>query len=415
MRRGGLGVALLAAVMCGCGEAGIDLPFGEAGANAGEASGPGPWPTSRVKDYSTDYGIDWIQSAGIDEAHNIWLLREREIGVLRPGSDGPVWTANVGQASKPFGKDALALGSTVICGGSEGRAYVGYRTYDLTQPQRGDPDDPEYRKGDLDVVRLEPDGRVRLEAHLGETTDNSGYTHLGLRNSNDWHYDEDRTVLTCQRVTRGRDRGEVYIGTNHGVSRIRGLRYNSHRHPVWDVNGSLRIGYSHALGIAWNGDVLIGNEWKVAIISPPEALEDFENHDRAPWQLNAWAEEVNSLEEMDEWRAFQQTRDGAYYLGSARYGLWRMTRTQWVGDAQFEAVRALPSKQVLALAATDDGALYIGTEDAGLWRMSPDGELSQVSDVDGQKVTQLVHDPSVRPQMLLVVADARLTVLRIDG
>jgi hypothetical protein len=400
--------ALAVALVSSCGPNGLQLPF----VGDDEPSGPGPWPDVPFKDYSKDYGIDWVQSVGVDAAHNVWVLRERQIGVLRGGSSSVVWTSNVGQASRAFGRESLAMGSTVICGGEAGRAYVGYWTYDSPQPYRNSPEDPEYRKGDLDVVRLKDDGHVVLEAHLGETTDRSGYKHLGIRNSNDWHWDEDRTVLTCQRVMRGRDKGELYIATNHGVTRIRGLTYNSHRHAEWAANGAERIGYNHGLGIGQNGDVLMANEWKVAIITPPERLEDFESHERAPWQVNAWASELNSLEAMDHWRAFQQTKDGRYWVGSEQYGLWRMERTQdgWV--AKFERAKELPSSEVLALAGADDGSLFVGTGNAGLWRMKPDGGFVRVHQVNGRRVTQLVYDPSVKPAMLYVVADAQLSVVR---
>lgn len=390
----------------GCGPTSNDTDTGDG------PKGPGPWPTDAYKNYSVDYGIDWVQSVGIDDGDNLWLLRDREIGVLRPGETKPLWVKNLGQAREPFGKNAPAMGSTVICGGAAGRAYVGYWTYDLDDPYRQSPDDVEFTRGDLDVVALSGDGvQITLETHLSETTDHSGY-HIGIRNSNDWHYDEDRSVLTCQRVMHGPFKGELYIGTNHGVTRIRGLTYNAHRHPVWDVNGSLRIGYSYGLGIGQNGDVLIANQWKVAIITPPEALEDFEKNEKSPWQLDTWAEELNSLEKMDEWRAFQQLEDGRYFLGSEAYGLWQMERTQWTGDANFKQVKGAPSKHILALAAAEDGSLFVGTEDQGLWRMLTDGTFEKVGSVNGKKITQLVYDPNVSPPMLLVVADATLQVVR---
>jgi hypothetical protein len=381
------------------------------GDDSEESLGPGPWPNVPFKNYTTDYGIDWVQSVGLDEGGNIWVLREREIGVLRPGTSTAVWASKLGQASSHFGRGGAALGSTVICGGEAGRAYVGYKTYELPQPQRKSPDDPEFRKGDLDVVRLKDD-RIVLEAHLGQTTDRSGYSHLGIRNSNDWHYDEDRSVLTCQRVMRGRQKGDLYIGTNHGVTRIRGLVYSAHRHSVWDTGGTLRIGYNYGLGIGQNGDVLLANEWKVAILAPPDALEDFADSERAPWKLDTWAEELNSLADMDYWRAIQQTKDGRYWVGSEGFGLWRMEPGQSVGDARFERVKGLPSNSVLALAAASDGSLFIGTGDAGLWRMRPGGKIEEIPEVTGRRVTQLVYDPTVKPGMLFVVSDATLSVLR---
>ncbi len=380
--------------------------------DAGSITGtPGPWPTDAVKNYSVDYGIGPVQSVGIDEAHNLWLLDGARIGVLRPGTSQPVWTSHVGQASQPFGAGALAGGSTVICGGSPGRAYVGYWTYDLPVPYRQDPSDPEYLKGDLDAVRLHVDGSVSLEAHLGETTDSSGYKHLGLRNTNDFHYDEDRSVLVCQRVMRGPHAGELYIGTNHGVTRIQGLVYNSHRHPVWDVNGSLRIGYSYGLGIARNGDVLIANEWKIGIVPPPAALRDWDNHSVAPYRINTYVHSLNALEEMDYWRGFEQTVDGTYYLGSQRYGLWSFQLPASGSPQSYSKVAGLPTDRISALAATEDGSLFVGTEDQGLLRLDPQKQLAPVA-VSGARVRQLVYDPSVSPSILLVLTEAGLTVLR---
>ncbi len=403
MRVGGLlwAIGLMGGVAACAPGAGVDLP-----------DGPGPWPEAPAVDYSAKYNLGRVQSVGVDAAHQLWLLDGARIGVLRPGDSAPRWTSHVGQASKGFGPEGLALGSTVICGGAANRAYVGYRADDLKQVRRESPDDPEFLKGDLDVVTVNSEGTISLETHLGKTTSTSGYDRLGIRNTNDWHYDEDRSVLACVRVTRGPHRGELYIGTNHGVTRIKDLTYNSHRHPTWDLNGSLRVGYSHALGIAQNGDVLIGNEWKVGIVSPPPNLEDWDDVGVAPFRLNTHAEPLNSLAEMDSWRAFVQTIDGAYWLGSATFGLWRMDLTQSQSSASFTKLKGLPSEEIETLAATDDGALLIGTRAHGLWRREAGGALARVAEVPGDRVLQLVEDPTVKPAMLFVLTSAGLTVLR---
>ena len=123
---------------------------GDSKKDEGAEGGPGPWPTDAVKDYTAAYGLGaGVRSVGVDEAHNVWLLRGAEIGVLRPGDTEPTWTRGVGQAAEGFGRDKKALGSTVICGGEAGRAYVGYHTYELqrevpdkrtrTSPRRASP------------------------------------------------------------------------------------------------------------------------------------------------------------------------------------------------------------------------------------------------------------------------------------
>ncbi|MFP2909665.1 hypothetical protein ACLESD_32395 [Pyxidicoccus sp. 3LFB2] len=407
-------------------------------------SGPGPWPTDAMKDYSAAFGLGaGVRSVGVDEGHNIWLLRGAEIGVLRPGDTEPTWTRGVGQAADGFGRDKKALGSTVICGGEAGRAYVGYHTYEL-QPEVPDkphayipaPGEPhysaaryaEYQKGDLDAVRVESDGKVVLEEHLWRSAGVSGGSQqLGIRNTNDFHYDEDRSVLTCQRVMRGRDKGDVYLGTNHGVTLVRGLTYNSHRHAAWyretprqdgSVAQSLQAGFNWGLGIGPEGEVLVANDWLVGILEPNGVLEDFDKERTwegpVPWRYKGHNAQLNSLEAFDHWRAIARTKAGVTWVGSRDFGLWRMDQKDR-SSANYTRITALPSDNVSAMAATDDGVVYVGTDGEGLWRIEEDGEtLTRVDTVKGEKVLQLVYDPTVAPAMLYVLTDAGLTVLRED-
>ncbi|WP_343073327.1 hypothetical protein [Pyxidicoccus fallax] len=391
-----------------------------------------------VLDYSRAFGVGTPQSVGIDEGLNLWFLEGRRIGVLRPGDKAPSWTTGVGQASEPFGSDSLAIDSTVICGGEAGRAYVGYRANEMRRapgieqrtyiPWPGEANySPErfaeYRKGDLDAVRLQPDGSVVLEEHIWRTTGgNNKDRQAGIHNTNDYHYEEDRTVLNCARVTRGRDRGDLYITTNHGVTRIQGLVYNSHRHPGWYLYengsewGSLQCPPMHGLGIAPNGDVLVANEQMLGVLVPSPKLEEWDRERTwdgpTPWTFKSFNEALNGQASDDYWRAFEQVASGRYYLGSAQYGVWAMTpKSRSAGN--WSKLAGLPTNRILSLKATDDGALYIGTDDAGLWRLEPDGTtLSQVRQVSGRRVVQLVYEPTVTPSMLLVLTDQGLTVIR---
>jgi len=404
-------------------------------------AGPGPWPNEPLVNYTQRYNLGRVRSVGVDDAHNIWLLDGERIGVLRPGDTQPLWVSHIGQARNGFGPDTLALGSTVICGGSAGRAYVGYLADTLpsafiyspdgsTFPRYDDPDpsrfDPvmyqEYQKGDMDAVRLTAGGSIELEEHLSRSARSNGPQDIGIRNTNDHHFDEDRSVLTCTKVMRGPYRGEVYIGTNHGVTRIRGLVYNSHRHPVWfrydvDERGNERrtqmTGLSYALGIGQNGEVLIGNDWNLGVVvpSPDLALWDDTAQSVNPEKLNSHLPEVNSLDEKDYWRGVQQTKDGSYYAASKDYGLWRFTIRDRT-EAHATKVAGLPTDSLLSLAATDDGSLFIGTAGGGLWRLDAQQQLTRVAGVVGSTVKELTYDPTVSPAMLYVLTDAGLTVLR---
>ncbi|WP_257449207.1 hypothetical protein [Archangium lipolyticum] len=427
------------------GDAGTAPDAGEPGdagtPDAGEPPDAGPWPTDAVLDYTRAFGVGRPRSVGLDEGLNLWLLDGDRIGVLRPGDTVPTWTTGVGQARLPFGRDSLAIDSTVICGGEAGRAYVGYRaaemkkdprirqrTYipwpgeDFYTPERF----AEYQKGDLDAVRLQSDGSVVLEEHIWRTTGSSNEGRkIGIHNTNDFHYEEDRSVLNCARVTRGPYRGDLYITTNHGVTRIQGLTYNSHRHPGWylittDEDGneseSLQCPPMYGLGIAPNGDVLVANEQMLGVLVPSPKLEEWDREKTwegpTPWRFKGFNEVLNGQAADDFWRAFEQTTSGRYYLGSKEFGLWAMTpKSRSAGN--WSKLTGLPAKGVLALAATDDGALYIGTDGAGLWRLEPDGTtLARVPQVSGQSVLQLVYEPTVKPSMLLVLTDQGLTVLR---
>lgn len=401
----------------------------------------GPWPLDPVKDYSAAFSVGTPQSASFDEGLNLWLLDGNRIGILRPGDTAPKWTTGVGQAKNGFGLDTLATGSTVICGGEDGRAYVGYATPELqkTDPnvQRAYipwPGEPyyteakfnEYFKGDMDAVRASPDGTVTLEEHLWRTVgDSNKNRQVGIHNTNDFHWEEDRSIRACERVTRGPHRGDVYITTNHGVTMIKGLTYNSHRHPGWykqytlpdgTVADALQCTDMNGLGIAQNGDVLVANEQMVGALTPNGVLADWDRENTfngpVPWAFKFFNHALNDQESWDYWRAFQQVVSGKYYLGSREYGLWELTVVNR-STGQWKKFAGLPTERITALRATDDGALYIGTEDAGLWQLEKDGTtVARVTTVPGNHVRQIGYEPAVTPSMVLVVTNAGVTVLR---
>lgn len=405
-----------------------ETPGGETGQGNGNPL-PDPWPREAVVNYTQQFGVGKPQGVAVDDAFNIWLLDGNRIGVLKPGASQPVWASDIGQAGRGFS-------STVICGGAAGRAYVGYYSSDEVPPYHESYNDPSYGDGDLDAVKLTAEGTIALEEHVHrnfrrnrEKGDGSLMweppVNVGIRNSNTWQYDEDRAVLSCVKVMRGRDKGEVYIGTNHGVTRIRGLNYNSHRHTIWmekvqNPDGSVkevqRAGYNYGLGIAQNGDVLIANDWQFGIVTANADLGLWDWMDKQANVMkveSSFLPEVNTQAEFDYWRGFQQTRDGRYYLASRSYGLWEMNVISAGNPYQKgTAIQGLPTQTLSALAATDDGSLFIGTNGEGLWRMDAQKTLTRVAEVEGQRVKQLIYDPNATPAMLYVLTDSGLTVLR---
>jgi len=451
---------------------------GTGGTDGGTTPTEGPWPTDALTNYSDKYNIRQVQSVGVDAAHNIWVLDGASIGVLRADTKQLVWTSKpIGQARLGFGPDTLATASSVICGGKAGEAYVGYEANEL-QPdpeypflhpnfivtERDDcskPGSPCYpygysprrfqyfMQGDVDVVRLNGAGNdVELGVHISQSAGNSrisGGTPLGIQNTNDFHYDEDRSVHSCVRVMKGPYAGEIYIGTNHGATRIREYTYNSHRHPAWWMvtyaeDGrkklSQRAGFTYGLGISQEGHLLVANDWKIGIIPPNASLKWWDSEGRksdmpadvepAVYALNIFVDPVNpgpddertSEAPKNFWRGFQQTKDGLYYVGSRIDGLWQMKVKKVqdtplkLRDEEYKPINGLGTQRISALAASEDGSLFIGTEDNGLWRLKPDKTLEKVQGVSGSKVSQLVYDPTVSPGALYVLSDGRLFVLR---
>jgi hypothetical protein len=353
--------------------------------------GPGPWPTEAQKDYSASYHVGLVQSVAVDDAYNLWLLDGDRIGVLRPNDSQPRWAIGLGQAARGFP-------STVICGGSAGRAYVGYRTKDLDEPWNAT--DADKAMGDADVVEVKPDGSIAL------------VQHLEIHNSNDHHYDETRSILACAKVMRGPNKGDLFLGTNHAVTRIRGLAYSDHRHPVFRYpdsdKGSLHVGYNWAVSVTQDGDVFLGNEWKIGLATPTERLEEWIDFDRTPWKLDTYVDALGAQIDMDHWRATAQTIDRRYYLGSDGKGLWEVQ----LSPRRYTKVAGVPSEAITALAATEDGALFVGTKNAGLHLVTKDKAVQAFAGVPGSEVKQLLYDPTVSPPALFVLTNAGLTVLR---
>nr|WP_153869531.1 MULTISPECIES: hypothetical protein [Myxococcaceae] len=409
----------------------------DAGTDGGFATGvgdPSLWPTEAQVNYTQKFGLGTVRDVGIDEGYNIWLLNGGSVGVLRPGDTRPNWVSGLGQAGRGFS-------STVICGGAPGRAYVGYAAsyndipggqfiyspdgcdfeggYTNCDPSRYSAERfQEYQQGDLDIVRMGTDNAPKLEEHIWRNVTNNPFKQAtGLRNTNDHHFDEDRSVYSCVRAMRGPAKGDVFIGTNHGYTRISGLVYNSHRHPIWyTADKSQRAGYAYGIGIAQDGDVLMATDWSVGTVSPIGDLKTWDREADAtlnPEKIkNRQVLELNSQEDFDFWRGFEQTKDGRYYLGSKDYGLWRLKDASdgaRLADAHGERIPGAPSN-IQSLAATDDGSLFIGAGD-GLYRMDANKQITRVSGLGGD-IKRLVYDPTVTPSMLLVLSGGTLYVLR---
>ncbi len=357
--------------------------------------GPGPWPRDAAANYSERYGLPALRSASLDQAYNLWLLDAggERVGLLRPQDARPTWTRVDG-----LGQGAKGFPASVICGGAAERAYLGFLAPDLADPAHATAE--QKAQGDADLLRARGDGAAEVEQHLT------------LVNSNDPAFDETRSILSCARVLQGEGKGDVYFGTNHAVTRVRGARFSDHRHAVFrepdTAQGSLRIGYNHAVSVTWDGELFLGNEWKIALLSPGPALEDFLDPARSPWRLDTFVEPLGPQAEADAWRATAQTVGGRYFAGAKEKGLWEVI----LSPRRYAKVAGLPTERITALAAARGGALFVGTADAGLFRWEPNGRVEPVAQVRGRAVRELFYDRTLEPGLLLALTDEGLFVLR---
>ena len=334
-----------------------------------------------------------VTDVGVDAGANVWAVNGDAIWVLQPGSS---WKRFTGLGQLARGEQAYT-----VCGGDAGKAYVGYWVSELADPLHSTVE--QRAEGDVDRFELDGAGDLSLEFHY-EMHNNNGINPDGTIKDKKT-FDETRTILSCVRVNEGPFAGEVYFGSNHGLTRVRGDAYGDHRHPTFDYPSCSAtagtssecdefpeaIGYVWGLGLSNAGGVLMAAEWMFAEVGPSNPAQE---HDLVRWTLNghrwtlagpppfplpgktapAWAAPWYArwplrFAEPATNRAIAQTPDGRYWVGSQGHGLVWFTAD--AGKLRpFVEVEGEPGA-VTALVANPDGSLWVGTAGAGLWRYQP--------------------------------------------
>ena len=267
--------ALLLAAACQTGE---KNPFAA-------PSGPGPWPEANAQFGAAD-GIAEAPVVGFstDETQNRWAATHQALYLMRPGEkrfrrydarDGLHLQGNPVRYCDTWAPDhacpiyggAADPGITEIAGGGPNEVFVGYAGNEAGTQEY---DDPNRHTGKLDRVRLNPDGTLsvdRLDLVAGVS-------------AQFWH---DRTVqrLLYDHVQHPH---ELYVGTNHGVTRLQPDRYRPPRPGEWfnDVNkeymadhlhprvcyhaacsgdSNQRLGDWRGLALALDGDLWVAGKW----------------------------------------------------------------------------------------------------------------------------------------------------------
>ncbi|HXN81112.1 MAG TPA: hypothetical protein VN883_01470 [Myxococcales bacterium] len=410
--------------------------------------GAGPWPQTPLTVYGSAQGLHEAPiSVSVDESQNLWVVSHEALYLLRPGET---------RFHRFTASDGLHLGPgyteypdiTLVEGGGPGECFVGYYAHDTHEPR--DPgahtaNDPIAHMGKMDQVLLRADLTLEVRRY-------------DLHNSNDPHYYETRTI-TSMVYDHFQHRGELYVGSNHGVTRIVPAKwrlpkttaersfpisverewYADHVHP-WVCMGGPCPGrpstFGDWYGLAMGDD---GRLWMAGLTSAgaigwTPGLQDWRNS-WAPYNpfVPAFGDPYPGNppvflppREGDyvNLRAVAPAPDGTVWFASGEvladswrgptYGLaaWDGRQFTYVNP---EAIGA-SEYNVLELLALPDGRLVLGFPSSGLLVWKPgDARGTRVTageGLPGQAIGRMFLDRMVSPWALYVPTDGGLAVFR---
>src|SRR5471032_1038919 len=171
--------------------------------------GAGPFPTAALTVYGAARGLlEAPVSASVDEGENLWVVTTQALYLLAPNAKTfHRYTAQDGLHYEPGFTEPPNI--TMVEGGVAGECFVGYYFHDTntgSTPGAHTNVDPAAHMGKMDQVLLQPDGTLKVNRY-------------DLRNSNDGHFYETRTVMSMV-YDHFQQPGNLYVGSNHGITRI---------------------------------------------------------------------------------------------------------------------------------------------------------------------------------------------------
>jgi hypothetical protein len=309
-----------------------------------------PWSGKEPVVY--DFNME-AEQASTDEAQNLWVITPTRLHVLRAGASS--WLRfDTGDGLRDWPLISVE-------GARANEAYVGYRGIFGPDPLT-DPEEVQ-RSGDLDRITLNADDTITV-------------FHFDLHNTNNPAYDESRIIKRIHYVHDGPKAGELFVGTSHGAVRIVGEAYSDHVHPytkVPNAQGELsnRFGDMNCLAVRPDGNLLLGNNYKLAEIGTTVGLEawwDSWQNDWL-WARHAWAGDKT---EPISCQQASMGPDGTAYFASRLLGLAVLPpendpKTQETAAFEFPQ---MPSNEMYAVAADPDGTVWVGSR-LGLDRWDP--------------------------------------------
>jgi len=404
--------------------------------------GPGPFPAGPLVIYGSAQGLlEAPISASVDEGENLWVATGRALYLLQPGAK--VFRRYTAQDGLHYGPGYTEPPDiTMVEGGSKGECFVGYSARDTNESTVKGAHmwtDPWAHKGKMDQVLLQRDGSLKVNRY-------------DLRNSNDGHYYETRTVMSMV-YDHFQQPGNLYVGSNHGITRIVPAKYYPPPHldtdpfNTWDErqwyadhvhpwvcigelctpNSYVAFGDWFGLTLAADGRLWMGGLYSAGAIKFKEKLED--------WVLSFAP--FNPFSPAFEWppvfvpprmgdpiniRGVAVTPDGTVWFVSGGAESWR---TPHYGIAAYDGKRftyfdpfALGGIEdnILEVQALDDGRLVFGFASSGLMSWEP-GEkkgrrITQRDGLPGERIGRISQDRMHDPPLLLVPTDGGLAIFR---
>jgi hypothetical protein len=339
--------------------------------------------------------LESAEQASLDAGGNLWVVSNSALYVM------PVGDSKFQRVTRETGLRDWPVRS--VEGGAPGKAYVGYEGVFGPDPLT----DPEWmkRSGDMDEVTLSADGALdfyRYDLHNSNTPETG-------------KYDETRIILRIVYVESGPRAGEVYVGSSHGVTRVVGELYADHRHPetrVPNADGTSSLRYGEMLGVAVTpeGDLLVGNKYKLGRAAYYPVLDDWWRGEKNPW---TWAAKGFDVDEITPIRTsgIAITSDGTAYFASYGLGVVVLAPT---GPFVFTPLD-VPDALVTDIVADPDGTIWIGS-DSGLDRYDPAGgsftRYGSPQGLPGGGVQHLDLSTSAVPRALVVTAGGEVGIYR---
>ena len=405
--------------------------------------GAGPFPMDALAIYGSSQGLlESPISASIDESENLWVVSEKALYLWQPGAKVfRRYTARDGLHYGPGYTEPPDI--TLVEGGGPGECFVGYFARDTNAamfPDAHRSTDPWAHMGKMDQVLLQADGSLKVNRY-------------DLRNTNDGSYYETRTVMSMV-YDHFQHPGNLYVGSNHGVTRIIPANYFPPPLPLTDDTHAERVWYAdHVHPVACiaapctgdsSRDHVTFGDWFGLTLAPDGRL----------WMGGLTsAGALGFREKLDEWRQswkpinpFVPAFEGAPVFVPPRYGdpvnirgvavtpdgvVWFVSgeveswRGATYGISAYDGKRftyfdptALGALEynILEVQSLADGRLVFGFPSTGLLLWQP-GEakgrrITQRDGLPGERIGRISQDKMHDPPLLLVPTDGGLAVFR---